>query len=176
MRCACCCRFFAREIAAYDIQTKRCDLYGQDENHSERVMLIYDGLHYDALAVAGRSHLSQITEVTFAEEIVGSICCYQIKLSLLDAVGTSAVSLALGFPLICGKHTYTSSASNTSFWSVKLKFCKCARAAFDTAPEEVDITVFASVGPEADTITRAAAELVSKVCHLPCRRLLLSKL
>ncbi|CAK0785142.1 hypothetical protein CVIRNUC_008348 [Coccomyxa viridis] len=80
-------RFFAREIAAYDIQTKRCDLYGQDEDYSERVMLIYDGLHYDALAVA----------------------------------------------------------------------------AFDKAPEEVDITVFASVGLEAGAITRAAAELVSKV-------------
>ena len=53
MRCPWCRRFFAREIAAYDIQTKRCDLYGQDEDYSERVMLIYDGLHYDALAVAG---------------------------------------------------------------------------------------------------------------------------
>ena len=48
-----CCSFFGREIAAYDIQTKRCDVYGQDEGHSERVMLVYDGLHYDALAVAG---------------------------------------------------------------------------------------------------------------------------
>ncbi|KAE8717194.1 Detected protein of confused Function [Hibiscus syriacus] len=35
---------------AYDIQTTRCDLYGQEKNYSERVMLIYDGLHYDALA------------------------------------------------------------------------------------------------------------------------------
>lgn len=46
-------RYFGREIAAYDVQTKRCDLYGQDAGYSERVMLIYDGLHYDALAVAG---------------------------------------------------------------------------------------------------------------------------
>ncbi|GFH16327.1 ubiquitin thioesterase OTU1, partial [Haematococcus lacustris] len=43
---------FGREIAAYDIQTKRCDLYGQDAGYSERVMLLYDGLHYDSLAVA----------------------------------------------------------------------------------------------------------------------------
>ena len=48
-----CCRHFAREIAAYDIQTKRCDVYGQGEGYPERVMLIYDGLHYDALALAG---------------------------------------------------------------------------------------------------------------------------
>ena len=46
-------RYFAREVAAYDVQTRRCDLYGQDAGYGERVMLIYDGLHYDALAVAG---------------------------------------------------------------------------------------------------------------------------
>lgn len=44
--------YYGREIAAYDIQTTRCDLYGQEGNYSERVMLIYDGLHYDALAVS----------------------------------------------------------------------------------------------------------------------------
>uniref|UniRef100_A0A7C9CMC8 Ubiquitin thioesterase OTU n=1 Tax=Opuntia streptacantha TaxID=393608 RepID=A0A7C9CMC8_OPUST len=44
--------YYGREIAAYDIQTTRCDLYGQDRNYNERVMLIYDGLHYDALAMS----------------------------------------------------------------------------------------------------------------------------
>lgn len=44
--------YYGREIAAYDIQTTRCDVYGQDQNYSERVMLIYDGLHYDALAMS----------------------------------------------------------------------------------------------------------------------------
>ncbi|KAI3849042.1 hypothetical protein MKX03_011485 [Papaver bracteatum] len=44
--------YYGREIAAYDIQTLRCDLYGQAMNYSERVMLIYDGLHYDALALS----------------------------------------------------------------------------------------------------------------------------
>ncbi|KAH1121118.1 hypothetical protein J1N35_004278 [Gossypium stocksii] len=44
--------YYGREIAAYDIQTSRCDLYGQERNYSERVMLIYDGLHYDALAMS----------------------------------------------------------------------------------------------------------------------------
>ena len=46
-------RHYAREIAAYDIQTKRCDVYGQEHGYSERVMLLYDGLHYDAMALAG---------------------------------------------------------------------------------------------------------------------------
>ncbi|XP_023735668.1 OVARIAN TUMOR DOMAIN-containing deubiquitinating enzyme 2 [Lactuca sativa] len=44
--------FYGREIAAYDIQTSRCDLYGQEKKYPERVMLIYDGLHYDALAMS----------------------------------------------------------------------------------------------------------------------------
>ncbi|TXG67773.1 hypothetical protein EZV62_009048 [Acer yangbiense] len=41
--------YYGREIAAYDIQTTRYDLYGQEKKYYERVMLIYDGLHYDAL-------------------------------------------------------------------------------------------------------------------------------
>ncbi|KAK0600297.1 hypothetical protein LWI29_013519 [Acer saccharum] len=44
--------YYGHEIAAYDIQTTRCDLYGQEKKYSERVMLIYDGLHYDALAMS----------------------------------------------------------------------------------------------------------------------------
>uniref|UniRef100_A0A061QXM6 Ubiquitin thioesterase OTU n=2 Tax=Tetraselmis sp. GSL018 TaxID=582737 RepID=A0A061QXM6_9CHLO len=42
---------FQKEIAAYDIQTKRCDVYGEGSGYSERVMLIYDGIHYDALTM-----------------------------------------------------------------------------------------------------------------------------
>lgn len=44
--------YYGREIAAYDVQTSRCDLYGQGKGYTERVMLIYDGLHYDALALS----------------------------------------------------------------------------------------------------------------------------
>ncbi|XP_072954354.1 OVARIAN TUMOR DOMAIN-containing deubiquitinating enzyme 2 [Typha angustifolia] len=44
--------YYGREIAAYDIQTTRCDLYGQGKKYDERVMLLYDGLHYDALAMS----------------------------------------------------------------------------------------------------------------------------
>ncbi|GER43338.1 ubiquitin thioesterase OTU1 [Striga asiatica] len=44
--------YYGREIAGYDIQTTRCVLYGQGNNFEERVMLIYDGIHYDALAMS----------------------------------------------------------------------------------------------------------------------------
>jgi ubiquitin thioesterase OTU1 len=45
-------RHYECEIAAFDIQTKRCDIYGQEQGFSQRCMVVYDGLHYDALAVA----------------------------------------------------------------------------------------------------------------------------
>lgn len=45
-------KHFGREIAAYDIQTQRCDVYGSGEGYAERTMLLYDGLHYDAMVLA----------------------------------------------------------------------------------------------------------------------------
>ena len=39
------------EIAAYDIQTERCDVYGQDAGYEDRIMVIYDGLHYDSIVL-----------------------------------------------------------------------------------------------------------------------------
>ena len=57
-------RHYGREIAAYDIQTERCDVYGSGDGHRERCMLIYDGLREQprcrararAAAAAGAVH------------------------------------------------------------------------------------------------------------------------
>lgn len=57
-------RHFGRVIAAYDIQTKRIDLYGEDQSYSERVMVVYDGLHYDALAQAAFEGAPEELDVT----------------------------------------------------------------------------------------------------------------
>ncbi|KFM28485.1 Ubiquitin thioesterase OTU1 [Auxenochlorella protothecoides] len=44
---------YGRQIAAFDIQTQRLDLYGSEHaDYTERVLVLYDGLHYDALAVS----------------------------------------------------------------------------------------------------------------------------
>ena len=85
------CRYYKREIAAYDIKTQRCDVYGEDMNYRERVMLIYDGLHYDALSLA----------------------------------------------------------------------------AFQDAPEEIDVSVFDPTGPQGSPAHQGALELAKKVPH-PC--------
>ena len=55
-------RHFGKEIAAFDIHTQRMDLYGEGDEYKERVMLIYDGLHYDALAIAGETFTSQYSK------------------------------------------------------------------------------------------------------------------
>ncbi|KAL3147363.1 hypothetical protein ABBQ32_002844 [Trebouxia sp. C0010 RCD-2024] len=60
-------RHFGREIAAHDIQTRRCDVYGSGEGYHERVMLIYDGLHYDALALAAFQGAPEELDVTIIE-------------------------------------------------------------------------------------------------------------
>mmetsp|Transcript_24102 Transcript_24102/g.61600 ORF Transcript_24102/g.61600 Transcript_24102/m.61600 type:complete len:142 (-) Transcript_24102:541-966(-) len=40
---------FGMEIAAFDIQTQRVDVFGQGSGHPTRVMLLYDGVHYDLI-------------------------------------------------------------------------------------------------------------------------------
>eukprot|EP00761_Pharyngomonas_kirbyi_P014127 gb/GECH01014157.1/.p1 GENE.gb/GECH01014157.1/~~gb/GECH01014157.1/.p1 ORF type:complete len:271 (+),score=74.29 gb/GECH01014157.1/:1-813(+) len=44
--------YFKTEIVAFDCQTTREDHYGEENNYSTRVLLIYTGRHYDALALA----------------------------------------------------------------------------------------------------------------------------
>ena len=71
-------RHYERELAAYDVQTRRCDVYGQDSGYPLRGMLIYDGLHYDALALAGAlrqgRHMVSLFWPSFTGEIYGNAC------------------------------------------------------------------------------------------------------
>lgn len=43
---------FSSVITAWDIQTLRADRYGQDKGYKQCVHLVYDGLHYDAMALS----------------------------------------------------------------------------------------------------------------------------
>uniref|UniRef100_A0A7S1XDE3 Ubiquitin thioesterase OTU n=1 Tax=Compsopogon caeruleus TaxID=31354 RepID=A0A7S1XDE3_9RHOD len=43
--------YFRTELAAIDIQSLRTDCYGEGQNFSMRGYLLYDGIHYDALAL-----------------------------------------------------------------------------------------------------------------------------
>eukprot|EP00887_Chlorella_sp_A99_P007280 scaffold2.g7280.t1 len=53
-----------KEIAAFDTQTQRADVYGSGQGFGDRVLLIYDGLHYDALAVAAFEGAPEELDVT----------------------------------------------------------------------------------------------------------------
>ena len=82
-------RHYEREIAAYDIKTQRCDVYGEDKHYRERVMLIYDGLHYDALSIAAFQDAPEEIDVSVfdprgpqgppahegAQELVAKVLC-----------------------------------------------------------------------------------------------------
>eukprot|EP00434_Breviolum_minutum_P008814 symbB.v1.2.007773.t1/scaffold481.1/size198263/4 len=55
---------FECEIAAYDICTKRRDLHGEGQGYAKRCMLIYDGIHYDALALAAEKSAAESDDIT----------------------------------------------------------------------------------------------------------------
>ncbi len=55
-------KHYKTEIVAFDIQTTREDHYGEDLNYSTRVLVLYTGNHYDALALAGYGGASESTD------------------------------------------------------------------------------------------------------------------
>jgi len=44
-------QIFKIEIAIVDVQTNRIDLFGQDKNYSNRIFILYNGIHYDPLVI-----------------------------------------------------------------------------------------------------------------------------
>ncbi|KAL4201450.1 hypothetical protein AMTRI_Chr02g216150 [Amborella trichopoda] len=79
--------YYGREIAAYDIQTARCDLYGQQgKNYMERVMLIYDGLHYDALVMSPSNDAPEDFDQTIFLTQNGTIAAVESQVLNLEAV------------------------------------------------------------------------------------------
>lgn len=53
---------YEMEICLVDIQTGRIDRFGEDKNYRHRILLIYDGIHYDPLALA-RPDTGKLTSV-----------------------------------------------------------------------------------------------------------------
>lgn len=57
-------RIFQTEIAAFDIIRDRVDIYGTEEGYKQRVFVMYDGIHYDALAFTFDEGLPADCDVT----------------------------------------------------------------------------------------------------------------
>eukprot|EP00798_Chlamydomonas_sp_ICE-L_P022763 gene22763-29931_t len=79
---------YQREIAAYDISTQRCDLYGCVAGYSEQVMLLYDGLHYDAIAISAFDGAPEELDITiFEPKLPTSICAKEGAAKLACQIG-----------------------------------------------------------------------------------------
>ncbi|MEW5306650.1 MAG: hypothetical protein WDW36_009102 [Sanguina aurantia] len=95
---------YGRQIAAYDIQTMRCDVYGQDAGYTEQVMLLYDGLHYDALAVSAFEGAPETFDVTIfePESTLGRAIAAGAQALVAAAHGARQFTNTHSFTLRCG--------------------------------------------------------------------------
>jgi len=55
---------YQAEIAAFDVSTKKLYCYGEGQGYSQRVYLIYDGIHYDSIALNPLEDGSEDFDVT----------------------------------------------------------------------------------------------------------------
>ena len=67
------CRYYGPRDCGLRHPTQRCDVYGSEEGYTERVMVLYDGLHYDALALAGERR--QMSEHLSKSAAKCAACC-----------------------------------------------------------------------------------------------------
>jgi ubiquitin thioesterase OTU1 len=56
--------YFKMEIASIDIKSQRVDCYGETNNYQKRVYVIYNGIHYDPLALTFDPSLSDELDIT----------------------------------------------------------------------------------------------------------------
>lgn len=57
-------RHFRLQLAAFDVKTMRLDRYGEDGHYSTVAYLVYDGIHYNYIALALGASKSADTDVT----------------------------------------------------------------------------------------------------------------
>lgn len=55
---------YRREIAAWNLATGACHVFGEERGFTKRVMVIYNGVHYDALAISNGPRTAQEEDVT----------------------------------------------------------------------------------------------------------------
>lgn len=55
---------YRREIAAWNLATGALHVFGEEEGYTKQVMVIYNGVHYDALAIAASPRAEQDEDVT----------------------------------------------------------------------------------------------------------------
>ncbi|CAG9464256.1 unnamed protein product [Pedinophyceae sp. YPF-701] len=95
---------FLTEIAAFDVQTRRVDVYGEGSGHEQRVMVVYNGIHYDPLVVVEKPGAPQEEDVALLE--VGSARCDAAMAAAAELVRSCneqrKFTDVAGFSLRCG--------------------------------------------------------------------------
>eukprot|EP01137_Pigoraptor_chileana_P003124 Opistho-2@42876 len=96
-------KHFQTEIAAVDIQTLRIDRYGEDLAYKHRALLIYDGVHYDPLALSLFDGASEDMDVTvFPTEHGDAILAKAVALAGKERAQHHYTDVG-GFHLRCGQ-------------------------------------------------------------------------
>jgi len=63
-------RYYGVEVDVIDTQTGRIDRFGQSDNYNTRVLLIYDGIHYDPLVMESADGATVSTVFPTSDEAV----------------------------------------------------------------------------------------------------------
>ena len=57
-------KYYSVEIAAVSIQTARIDLFGEGVGYSQRIFVIYDGIHYDVMVKNHSENSNEAADVS----------------------------------------------------------------------------------------------------------------
>lgn len=57
-------KHYNREIAAWNIESRKCHVFGEDSGYRKQAMVIYNGVHYDALAVSNGPRADPVQDIT----------------------------------------------------------------------------------------------------------------
>jgi ubiquitin thioesterase OTU1 len=60
--------FYEIEICAFDVKSCRMDCFGQDKSYKTRVYLLYNGIHYDALALSEQNAPEEMDITLFSPD------------------------------------------------------------------------------------------------------------
>lgn len=55
---------FQKQIVCIDVKTNRADIYGEDKHFSQRIYLLYNGIHYDPLVMNYDLGADPLTDIT----------------------------------------------------------------------------------------------------------------
>mmetsp|Transcript_22735 Transcript_22735/g.40242 ORF Transcript_22735/g.40242 Transcript_22735/m.40242 type:complete len:127 (+) Transcript_22735:17-397(+) len=55
------------ELAAWNVETCTCHVFGEDQKYSRRAQLVYNGTHYDALVISDGATSSATTDDTLID-------------------------------------------------------------------------------------------------------------